>query len=52
MANNAYPPADTIHTYYRKVLVSCADELEHSEYVDRFKTDTDFGNAIGRLVRL
>ena len=52
MADDAYPPAETIHVYYRKVLVRCADELELSEYVNRFKTDSDFGNAIGRLVCL
>ena len=52
MADDAYPPADTINTYYQKVLVNCANELELSEYVSRFKMDFDFGNAIGRLVCL
>ena len=52
MANDAYPPADTIYTYYRKVLINCANELELSAYVNRLKNDADFGNAIGRLVGL
>ena len=48
--DNTYHPADALSRYYRRSLWALARHLNFADYETRFDQDTNFGNAIGRVV--